>query len=240
MTEFIRRSRKERLNEEQVTKQTVALGVVTLLVFGLIMIFGLPVLIRFSIFLGDLKSRQERVVEDKVIPPPAPRLSIAYEATNSASISVTGASEPGLLVELLKDDVNFDKVSATETGEFKFDSVNLDKGENIFTAIAVSEKGAKSDPSRAVPIVYDDMAPGLDLTNPVETELKVDYADFDLVGATEKGASVLVNNRVAMVDDNGGFKMKIQLSPGKNEFEVKARDLAGNETKKNIVITYDI
>lgn len=240
MTEFIRRSRKERLDDEQVTKQTVVLGVVTLVVFGLIMVFGLPVLIRFSIFLGDLKSRQEKVVEDKVIPPPPPRLSIAYEATNSASIVITGASEPGLVVELLKDDVNFDKVSASETGEFVFENVNLDKGDNIFTAIAVSEKGSRSDPSRTVPVVYDDMVPSLAMTNPVETELKVDYADFDLVGNTEKGASVLINNRVAMVDDNGSFKMKMQLSPGKNEFEIKARDLAGNETKKNIVITYDI
>lgn len=240
MAEFIRRSRKERIQEEQVTKQTVVLGVVTILVIGLIMIFGLPVLIRFSIFLGDLKSRQEKVVEEKVIPPPPPRLAISYEATNSATIVINGASEPGLVVELLKDDVNFDKVSATDTGEFLFENVNLDKGENIFTAITVSEKGAKSDPSKSISVVYDDTAPSLNMTNPSETELKVEYADFDLVGITEKGASVMINNRVAMVDDDGNFKMKMQLSPGKNDFEVKVRDLAGNETKRNIAITYDI
>ena len=43
-----------------------------------------------------------------------------------------------------------------------------------------------------------------------------------------------------MVDDNGEFKLKIQLAPGKNDIEIISKDMAGNETKKKIVITYDL
>jgi hypothetical protein len=43
-----------------------------------------------------------------------------------------------------------------------------------------------------------------------------------------------------MVDNNGGFKLKWQLNTGKNDLEIIARDTAGNETKKNISITYSL
>ncbi|MFA6518557.1 MAG: hypothetical protein WCV93_02775 [Candidatus Shapirobacteria bacterium] len=239
MAEF-RRSRLERKEEDQITRKTIILGVVTLLVFVSVLVFGLPLLVKFSIVLGEVKSRREKIVEEKVIPPPQPRLIVAYEATNSATINVGGVSEPGLEIELLKDDVLYDKTNASETGEFVFEQVSLDKGSNLLTAIATSEKSGSSEPSKPTTVIYDDMPPTLTMTNPSEATLTVDYADFDIVGQAEKGANVTVNGRLAMVDDSGNFKLKFQLSPGKNPILILVRDLAGNEAKREIEITYDI
>ena len=78
------------------------------------------------------------------------------------------------------------------------------------------------------------------MNNPSEDSLIVDSADFDIIGKSEKGVSVLVNNRVAMVDNEGVFKIKMQLNAGKNEIEKIVKDTALNETRKKISITYDI
>lgn len=242
MAEFrqFKQTRLERKSEEQVTKKTVFLGVITILLFVAIIVFGLPFLIRFSIFLGDIKNKKDTVVQEKVLPPLAPRLVLPFDATNSAKISVKGLSDVNVNIELLKNDVSLEKTQSSENGDFVFDNVQLDKGENIFTAIATNDKGGSSEVSKQLKIIYDDQPPEVTMINPSEQSLNVDYSDFDVVGKSEKGVSVLINGHVAMVDDEGKFKLKIQLNAGKNDIEIIVRDEAGNETKKNISITYDI
>lgn len=242
MAEFrqFKQTRLERKSEEQVTKKTVFLGVITILLFLAIIVFGLPFLIRFSVFLGDIKNKKDTVVQEKVLPPLAPRLILPFDATNSAKISIKGLSDTGVNVELLKNDVSLEKTQSSENGDFAFNDIQLDKGENIFTAIAINDKGGSSEVSKQLKVIYDDQQPEVTMINPSEQSLNVDYSDFDVVGKSEKGVSVLINGRVAMVDDEGKFKLKIQLNAGKNDIEVIVRDEAGNETKKNISITYDI
>ncbi|MCX5658086.1 MAG: hypothetical protein NTZ48_07725, partial [Candidatus Omnitrophica bacterium] len=75
---------------------------------------------------------------------------------------------------------------------------------------------------------------------PSEDKVIVDGADFDVVGISDKGVSVSVNGRLALVDDEGKFKLKVQLNTGKNSLEIIVRNSAGNEVKKTIEITYDI
>ncbi|MFA5828133.1 MAG: hypothetical protein WC841_02045 [Candidatus Shapirobacteria bacterium] len=239
MAEFVR-SRLERKEEEQITKKTVLLGFITVVLFVLTITFGLPLLVKFSVFLGDLKNKDAGVDTEKVIPPLAPRIIMPYEATNSSTIAISGLGEIGTVVELLKNDVSIGKVDMTDKGDFVFDDVALENGENSFSAVAMSEKGGSSEMSKMVTVVYDNQPAEIVMMNPSEDVLTVDYSDFDIVGKAEKDASVLVNNRVAMVDDEGKFKLKFQLAAGKNEIEIVARDLAGNETKKKINITYDI
>jgi len=42
------------------------------------------------------------------------------------------------------------------------------------------------------------------------------------------------------VDNDGNFKLKWQLNTGKNELEIISNDLAGNQTRKKISITYSL
>ena len=239
MAEF-KRSRLDRKNNEQITKKTVFLGLITIVLAVVTLVFGLPLLIKLSVFLGQDRSKKQSESEVKKVPPIAPRLVIPYEATNSSEIKVSGFAEAKVMVELFKNDVSVGKTEVTENGDFAFDKLSLDEGQNKFTAMASTEESGSGDDSKALIVVYDKKAPELVLTNPSEESLTVDYADFDIIGKTESGVSVSVNNRIASIDNDGNFKLKWQLNTGKNELEITVRDLAGNETKKKIAITYSL
>jgi len=229
-------SRLEKKEDEEITKKTVVMGVVTILVLIMVLVFGLPFLIKVSVLLGEVKNKNAKEQIEKIMPPLPPRLIVNYEATNSAIISVSEATSK---VKLLKNDVSLGEVVTQISGEFVFTNISLDEGENQLAAFASSEKSGSSEMSKVVTIIYDKVAPPLTMTNPSEDSLKVDVADFDVVGQSEKDVSVTVNNRYAMVDDTGKFKIKFQLNAGKNDIEVVVRDLAGNETKKKISITFE-
>ena len=239
MTEF-KRSRLDRKTNEQVTKKTVFLGLLTVVLSIATLVFGLPLLIKFSVFLGQGKTKNQTDNEIKKLPPIAPRLVIPYEATNTAKLKISGFAEAKVTVELFKNDVSVGKTEVTDNGDFVFENMVLDEGNNKFTAMASTEDTGSGDDSKIVNVIYDKVAPELTLSNPSEESLEVDYADFDIIGKTESGSSVSINNRIASVDADGNFKLKWQLNTGKNELEITAIDLAGNETRKKITITYSL
>lgn len=242
MSEFFkstRRSRFDRKQDEEITKKTMILGGVTVLIFAIVLIFGLPLLIKLSVILGNSKS-QSKDNQEKFVPPLPPRLVVSFEATNSARFSINGVAEPNVEVELLKNDLSLGKNIADEKGGFTFSDITLDRGGNTFTAIASKEKEGSSELSKAVTVIYDDQPPSLTITNPAEDRLSVDVADFDIIGKSDSNVSVSINGKLAVVDDEGNFKLKVQLNTGKNSFEILVRNQAGNVTKKTIEITYDI
>jgi hypothetical protein len=240
MAEFYKsRSRLNRKEDEEITKKTVILGGITVLIFVLVIVFGLPLLVKLSVMLGNAKS-QSKDNQVKVIPPLPPRLVVTFEATNSASFSISGVAEPNVNVELLKNDLSLGKESADDTGSFVFNNITLDKGDNVFTALASTDKEGNSDLSKAVTVTYDDQPPSLKMINPSEDTISVDSADFDVVGQSDKGVSVTVNGKLAMVDDNGQFKLKVQLNAGENDLNIVVQNIAGNQVTKTIKVTYDI
>lgn len=239
MAEF-KRSRVERKSEEQITKKTIFLGVVTIFVFISILIFGLPLLIKFSVLLGESKSKKDTEKEN-IVPPLAPRFAISFESTNSATLNINGFAEPKTVVELFKNDTSVNKIEVSDSGDFSFEGINLDEGGNDFSAVATkTDSGVTSEKSKVLSISYDKTNPELTLTNPSEDSLTVDSADFDVIGKTEIGSSVSINGRIASVDDSGNFKLKIQLNSGNNDIEIVSTDAAGNQTTKKISIKFDI
>ena len=239
MAQFVRKTRLERKSEDQITKKTITLGLITVLFLVFLVLLGIPFLVRFAVFLGDMKNKNAPIVVDTSLPPLAPRLFIPYDATNSAQISISGTAEAKTSIELQKNETLLTKGNVSDTGDFSFEAIVLDKGENRFSAVAISEKGVRSVVSKEVTITYDDKPPALTLQAPNADSISVDTADYDVSGTTDKGVSVTVNGHIAMVDNDGKFKQKVQLSSGKNEIEVLATSAAGNQTKKTVTITYD-
>jgi hypothetical protein len=216
------------------------LGLLTIVVFVVMVLVGLPFLIRLTVMIGNNKSKNDSLTVVKELPPMAPRLIMPYEATNSSQILIKGLAETGVMVELLKNDVSIGKVQTNDAGEFSFDNIQLDQGDNQFTAIAISDNGGSSEPSKEALITFDSQPPALVMLNPSQDSLTVSSADFDVIGQSEKGVSVTINGQLAMVDDTGKFKIKLQLNTGKNDINIIVSDPAGNVTKKTITITYDI
>jgi len=243
MSEFFKsksRSRLDRKEDEEVTKKTVVLGGVTVLIFVIVLIFGLPLLIKLSILLGNVKNTSKTENQEKMVPPLPPRLVVGFEATNSARFSIAGVAEPKVEVELLKNDVSLGKKIVDDKGGFTFENITLDKGGNTFTALALTEKEGNSELSKTITVIYDDQPPSLSMVNPSGDKTTVDLADFDVSGKSDKGVRVTINGKLALVDDQGNFKLRVQLNAGKNSLEIIVRSLAGNEVKKTIEITYDI
>lgn len=240
MAEFIRRSRLERKNDEQVTKRTIAVGVLTVALLIAIVVFGLPFLVKFAVFLGESKTKTEtNTTNESTLPPLAPRLSLPFEATNSAQITIMGVAEPKTKVELLNNEITVATTDVGDSGDFSFDGINLTNGDNKFSAVAISTDGVRSTVSTELNVSYDTTPPPLDLTTPNEETLTVDKPEYEIAGKSEKGASVTVNDRIAAVDSDGNFKLTYQLDQGKNELTITAADLAGNLTTKKVTITYD-
>ena len=130
MAEFYQ-SRLERKRDEEITKKTVFLGLVTIATFLFLLVFGLPFLVKFSVLLGEAKNRGVKDQVEKILPPLPPRLVIPFEATNSSVIRVGGVAEPETTVELLKNDVSVGKAEVDGKGEFTFLQVILENGDNV-------------------------------------------------------------------------------------------------------------
>ena len=238
MPEF-KRSRLERKKDEQITKKTVFMGFLTVIIFILIIAFGLPLLIKFSILLGNTKNKKDTTTEN-IVPPLAPRLMVPFEATSSSQIQIDGFAEAGSIVELLKNNQSIGKTEVTADGNFSFGNIQLSDGENDFSALANKDVGGTSEVSKISSVIFDTIPPELTMSNPSEDSLSVDSADFDINGKSEKGVNVTVNGKIATVDSDGNFKLKIQLNSGKNDIGIVVKDTALNETKKTVSITYNL
>lgn len=98
------------------------------------------------------------VVTLKTVPPAPPRLGDLPFVTKEASITVTGAAEPGAQVELFMNSASKGSVRADEKGAFSF-KATLQEGNNAFSAVASDAIGNVSASSAVVNVFYDRTPP---------------------------------------------------------------------------------
>jgi hypothetical protein len=118
---------------------------------------------------------------------------------------------------------------ALEMGTYKFNVKNVyvkdPAGADIKTDI---------HPLEVEVIEEDTEPPFLELT---EIGIVADET-INIEGKTEPEASVTINDEEVTVEEDGSFVHEVSLEVGENEFVVIAKDLAGNETKKTLTVTY--
>lgn len=131
-------------------------------------------------------------------------------------------------------DVNGDTGEVRLEGAGSF-SVNLDEYDNDIKLRwdAQSESGVTFTVSAGV--YSDRKAPILRLYE-MTGGLVTEESSFILAGSTEPGCTVSVGDRVAEVDSNGLFSVKLDLADGVNEFTVTATTKSGNSSKQVITI----
>jgi hypothetical protein len=141
-------------------------------------------------------------------------------------VTVTGTCEAG--ISLTVNGVNI----TTATGTFST-VVTLAEGANIVTI--EGRDAAGNTVLLQLPIVIDITAPSLELVEPLDGFRTLD-AGVLVVGLTEPGAHVTVNDQTVMVDSFGRFSTTITLNHGKNQITAVAKDDAGNTITKGITV----
>ncbi len=156
--------------------------------------------------------------------PPDLKLDPYSSITNKRTVTVSGSTTPGARLTF-----NDTEVGVSSDGSFAT-SIPLIDGVN--TIRIISELEGVPSTSRTISVVVDSIPPHILL--PKLPEL-IGEQMFTLKGRVEPGCKVSVNGQPATVVYDI-YSIDIQLSPGNNKFVVDAVDVAGNITKKEIII----
>jgi len=210
-------------------------------IFALIFVllkFGLPALINLSIFLAGNKTDTSTKQSNSAAFISPPTLNQTYEATNSATVTISGNA---LEKEKIKIFVNGDEIDTEDTkddGSFHFDNVKLQPGQNVIKAKAENSDKKESDYSNEISITFANKQPTLSIDSPSDGQnFSKDQSSVVVSGKTDSGNRVTVNGFWAITDDNGNYSYTIQLSGGDNMIKVVSTDSAGNSVEKDRKVT---
>lgn len=215
------------------------LGLVVIIV--LLIIFGQELLVNFSVLLGNTKNgtNNEKTQEEKIIYIAPPLLDPQPEATNSATINVTGVEPSDLKtqVKLYVNDELADVVKPDSDNSFQFENIELKEGKNEIRAIAEFEK-EKSVDSNILIISYLKNAPELNIEYPQDGTKFTGQSNLTIKGKTDSGNTVLVNDYIAITKNDGSFTYNFNMQNGDNKIKITAQNEAGNKTEKEIKVVY--
>lgn len=229
------RSRLSRLEERRSIQKARWLVLATIAALVAIGVFGLPVLVKLAGFLGDLRSSGQPIEKNDTIPPTPPRWLTSYDATNSAQIALSGLAEAGATVFVTQNQKDIGSVVVSDTGEFQLNNITLDKGGNVFAAVAVDQAGNKSRPSTVVEIVFSSSSPQLEIDSPKDLET-ITGTSVEVKGRTD-ASRLTINDRYVIVSPEGLFSATFKLHDGENVLVLVASDPAGNQTRKELTVT---
>lgn len=229
-------SRLESLEKTRLLKQT---GLFFGGGIGVILVFVFIVLPIFSKILAAANKQSMLPVSTPSTVLLTPTLSVPYNATNSASLTVSGTAQAGMSVLLGQNGSIDKKTTASADGSFSFD-VTLNSGDNMFQAYIEDANGNRSDGSQATTVTYNTDAPKLEITSPQDgsTVSQRKQQVVTVTGTTDPQNKVYLNEQFLFVRSDGSFTGQFQLQPGGNAIHVKAVNVAGNETTKDINVTY--
>ena len=228
--QYSRLSRRyDRLTRE---RAYLLLGASALLLI-LFAVFGFPAILNLAATIRNF-GRNGQTKVDKGIAPNTPTLSQDFDATNSANIKITGVADPKITIELFQNDRSVDTTNSGSDGKFSFD-VSLSKGDNLFTSQAISDTGVKSGKSKVYKVTLVAFAPKLEISNPHDGD-KSKENQITVSGKTDPGATLTVNDRLAITSSDGSYSFVLNLSSGDNKIRVVATDKAGNQTTKEIIV----
>lgn len=226
---------------EKKGKQKLIFTVIgTIILIYFLITWGLPALIGgLSIFnkTSDTKSKPNAIQEDITLAPPV--LNIPFEATNTATIKITGYATPNAKVEIYLDGDIETTTESDSSGNFQTDPISLSIGTNEITGKTINEKNKKSLPSKTIKITYNNEKPKLEVSEP-EDGKKIQGGDKKLKvsGLTDPQNSVSVNGSTVILNVEGRFVTEIGINEGENTLVIVATNSVGNKTQIERKVTY--
>ena len=230
--------RLSRFEEKNNIRSAIILGIATVSLVILFVFFGLPTMAKFAAFLTDLKKSSSPIETNDLTPPAPPRLDPLPDSTNKDTLAISGTTESGATI-IITLNSQTEEVIANNGGGFIF-TFKLNKGENTISALAKDSAGNESQKSETVTILYDNDTPTIEISSPQDGQKFFGPKQRQIVitGSTESGASLSINERFVLVENDGSFTFTTSLSDGENSFNIKALDKAGNAMEKSIKVTF--
>lgn len=162
-----------------------------------------------------------------------PLLSNIPRYSKEKVIMIEGYSVEKAKITLYKNNKMIKELETRDDGDFKFENIVLDSGDNEFYATStVNEK--TSIASSKLLISVDTTSPVLTISSPEkDSEVEVNESDelITVTGTTDNNIELNINGRLASIDEDGAFSVSINVKEGKNSINAEATDQAGNKTK---------
>ena len=230
-------SRLASVEERRAKRALFIYGGLTIGLILIVIFFGFGLASRFANIINRSGTSNNPInILDKT-PPAPPKLDSTTEFTNKTKLTIEGSAEAGTTVSL-KINGDLEEIVANADGHFST-SLDLDKGENTISAVATDQAGNESTISNTLTITYDNEPPELIITKPKSGDSYSGKAkSISIEGTTDQGASVTINDRVAIVGGDGRFNYSYGLNEGENTLVIRATDQAGNEVEETLTITY--
>ena len=232
-----RRSRLSRQRDKN-SRKTIIFSIIGIIfVLFVLFKFGLETLINFSLFLSGDKDSQSSNSKNQVgyIPPPA--LGPLPQATNSATLIISGSSEKNKTIILYINKRRIDTAQSDSNGSFRFEE-RLSNGENLIQA-TTKDNDKESDYSNYYTVMYKNSPPKLEINTPSDgASFKKEEKSAQIQGQTDAGVTVTVNGFFAVIDENNNFSYILTFHDGDNEIKIVAVDQAGNASEKSIKVNY--
>ena len=77
--------------------------------------------------------------------------------------------------------------------------------------------------------------PNLEISSPVAESI-INQDNVEVVGKTDIGVTLQINDQTVLIDDKGNFQESVKLQPGLNNIELRATNRIKKETVKTIKI----
>ncbi len=235
MKNYSRLSTVEQKRNIKRAKAYIFLSVVTLIV---LVIFGIPLLVKFAGFIGDLTKANKPVDIQDITPPAPPHFDDIPEFTNKENLEITGTSEAGATVKIRANNNDYEVISNSE-GQFSF-MFNLKKGENTIDAIAIDLSGNQSTQTSTFTTIFDNEEPELEIESPQDGNsfYGSSQRQVTIKGSASEKSQITINDRFVSLKDDNTFVYSSTLNEGSNEYKIKATDEAGNETEKTLTVNF--
>ncbi|KKR54395.1 MAG: hypothetical protein UT92_C0020G0006 [Candidatus Curtissbacteria bacterium GW2011_GWA1_40_24] len=235
MRQRYRINRLAKKEEAATVKRIFALSAISALLALFMFTWGIPLLGKFADFLELISGSQKQSQSQNGQIITAPNLDPIPAATNSALIDIKGFVSDGNGVELYLNNNPVSKVEIT-SGNFSFEDIKLQDGENTIGAKTLSDTGQESEFSKILTIKLDTESPSLEVENPQEKQSFSGNNRIKVSGKTDQDSQVYANGFLANINFEGQFEILIPVAEGDSQVEIRAIDEAGNVTteKRNI------
>lgn len=229
-----------RQSKDSLAKRNILLSIGgLLLIFVLIIIFGIPFLINLSLFVEKKIDNSTTGKSDAAAYIAPPQLDISYTATNSGVITVGGTGQEDQTISLYVNNERVDEQELTDDLSFAFDGIRLQEGTNeIFAKAKVAKKSSNESEHFSINYIKD--APEISVDSPADGQgfNGGDNRTISVSGKTREGAKVTVNGFWSVMQPDGSFSYRLGLQDGENQIRIVAEDEATNRTEKSLKVTF--